>query len=783
MITTPAQQELIRTRPQETKLYLSIFQPQSIFKARVNDGSIERGAREITYDTVSQGAYTSIQSGMTMWIGTTPGAMDVGKIRVRSATSSVITVSENSDIEWANDLYLTVFYYTELWPIFPRIIQDPSNAENVIFFKDYDIVYTDQNSILGTFVNAGPHRAAWLDPASGQAQLYYSSTGTYNLLGNALTYDWWFQGANITGSSSANPGYISYNQPGHYVTRLTVTDLVNGAVDTTYRYVSIYNPASPPIQKWELSSLNGSRDEGGYTASFRVFESIPIQEHAVVVIFGESWYGNTRQSIGGNYPNASDIFFVGYINQDSIRYDFQHSEITFDAQSITQMMRESSGFSVSVESKANPSKWYELLDMDGRRALYHYLKWHTTALMISDFQFVGDDQKIQFFDSDRESMWDALDNYMRDTLIGQVVADRQGKTWMEVQAMAYPNPTSSFPSVMEITKRDWMNEPDIQERLSEDVAFIEMGGLAYSGVVTGTFSALLASAPGNAPGFHGSLETHEGLALLGQDQLNQLVGNVFANKNSPFPNIEMDMANNLSNLDIAPQETVQVDIAAQDTVRNLAISGLYIPNGFDWSYSPQDSILLPRISYRELVSGIVGETITIPPAEDMGQGGFTTPGIQIPPIPPLTFPAYIIPSGTFGNVQQQIQDFQQDYAYARYSPSTFSTGNRTIQIATLKSGNSISATFTAMSAGIYVLTGVVQPIGSAGQDDDIVIDVNSATIYSASLRLGTAVNQNTASVAGVYPLGPGDVVAIHNNPTASVTDIVTFSASLIRISA
>src|SRR3990167_304372 len=99
-----------------------------------------------------------------------------------------------------------------------------------------------------------------------------------------------------------------------------------------------------------------------------------------------------------------------------------------------------------------------------------------------------------------------------------------------------------------------------------------MGGIAYSGVVTGTFSALLASAPGNAPGFHGAMETHEGLALLGQTQLNQLAGNVLANKNSPFPNIDVEMGINASNLDIAPQETVEMSILASDTVRNLAIN-------------------------------------------------------------------------------------------------------------------------------------------------------------------------------------------------------------------
>jgi len=780
--------ETLRKRPQQTKLYLSIFEPQIVFQARINDASIARGEREITYDTVSLGSFTDIRAGATMWIGSTAGAMDVGKIRVRSATSSVITVSENSNIAWADNLFLTVFYYFELWPVFPRIIADPADDENVIFYKDYDVAYTNQNSILGTFVNIGPHRAANLDPASGQAQLYYSSTGTYNLLGNSLNYNWAFEGGTPSSSSSANPGYVTYNTPGNYITRLTVSGS-NGAIDTTYRTVRIHDASDPSIQKWQLTSLNGSRDEGGYTASFKVFEDIPIQEHAVVVIYGENWYGSTRQSLGGNYPNGSDIFWVGYVDRDSINYDYQHSEITFDAHSITGMMRESSGFSVSVESKASPSKWYELLDLDCRRAIYHYLRWHTTALNISDFQFVGDDRKIQFFDADRESMYDAIDNLMRGTLWGKVVSDRQGKVWMEVNAEAYTTPSTSFPSVMTLTKRDWMNEPSIEERLSEEVAFIEMGGIAYSGVVTGTFSALLASAPGNAPGFHGAMETHEGLALLGQTQLNQLAGNVLANKNSPFPNIDVEMGINASNLDIAPQETVQMSILASDTVRNLAINELYIPNNFDWVYTSQDFILLPRIGFKELVDGEAGETITIPPVDTEG-GGFEVPGLQIPPIPPLTIPAYSIPTGTISQiVTTQINSFLNSYIGVGWYDNTFSlvANPSTIFVSATRTPNLII--LDDFPEGVYYIQAQCSFDDAESTFSDFLLTIDVLGVQRATAQDredpvsgGTTVSQ---SVGMILAMSPSYIVQVSCGDLNGVvtSNPINFAVNAFRISA
>lgn len=788
-------QEILRKRPQSTKLYLSIFQPQIVFQAQINDGTIDKGARSITYDSVSLGSFTSIVGNATMWIGTTPGAKDIGKIRVRSATASVITVSENENIEWADNLYLTVFYFVELWPIYPRIIQNPSNIEDTLWYKDYDIVYTNQNSILGTFADAGPHRAAF----EGDS-LYYSSTGTYNLLGNSLNYNWTFEGGTPSSSSSANPGYVVYPTDGHYVTRLQVSGS-NGAVDTTYRYVSIYDRigqgSNTPVLKWEMSNLGGSRDEGGYKASFKVYEEVDIQENSIVVLFADDWYGDTNQSFGGNYPNAEKIFFVGHILEDSIHYDYLHSYVEFSVASLTQLMKDALGFSVSVESVASPDVWYELLDMDCRRAIYHYLRWHTTALNIGDFQFVGDDYKIQFFDADRTSMYDAIDNLMRGTLVGKVVSDRQGKTWMEVDAQAYSNPTGSFPAVMDITKRDWMNEPSIQERLSDDLSYLEFGGIAYSGVVTGTFSAILASAPGNTPSFRGNIETREGLALLGQDQLNRLVGNVWANLNSPHPQIDMELGIDARNLDIAPQETANIVILPTDTVRGLGIQGLYIPDGMDWNYDSKNSFLLPRIGFKNLVSGVDGQTITIAdnPTDEIGNG-FKVPGLQIPPLPPFTVPASFIPTGIISSiVSTQITAFQADYIRVIKFGGVLTNSSRNITLDL----TSITPTLTTIQVtttqgGLYIVNAYAsQFITSAGAGDELEMGlvVDYATqdfgILSRSVKSPSGSVVGNVSVGGsIYVTGGGVIVfrlgsSMSGTGTLQSPDQIGFSVT--RISA
>lgn len=609
--------QIIRTQPQSTELFLTIFRPTVAMSALVT-GSLSRGARDIGYYSVSTGSFSSIESGMTLLVGTSAGARDLGKIRVRSASVSQIIVAENSHIDWTRATHLTVQRYWELFPIYPRIISNPSNSEDVIFYKDYDTVYTNQNSILGAFPCAGNHKAIF----TGE-NAYWSSSGTYHLLGSSLTYDWAFEGGTPTGSTSAVPGNVQYNTPGNYVTRLKVSG-ANGSLDTTYRYITVKNNpkisnTNIPIQNWEMGNISGSRGEGGYSVDFSIREqNIEIYDGDVVILSGDNWYGDNNTSLGGNAHNNSKIFFVGNIIGKSISYNYKSGIINFQVGSLTDLMKKSEGFSVSVESKPSPTKWFELLDMDGRRALYHYLKWHTTVLSIADFSFVGTDQKIQFFDSDRTSIFDAVDNYMRNTLLGSLCSDRQGKLWAEVGAWSYTNPTGSFPAIHTLQRGDWLSDIAVTETLYPSLSYLEMGGVAYSGSSTGTFDAFISASPGLAPNVRGGADRSQGLALASQSQLNQLVGNHYTNRTARFSDIGFEASANFSNFDIAPQESIHVVVNPSDTNIGVSLNHLFLFESLSWIYNTGNKTLKCNPRFVPLLNGTAGEAIAIPDIPDGG---------------------------------------------------------------------------------------------------------------------------------------------------------------------
>jgi hypothetical protein len=669
MTITQEQLEIVRTKPHRTKLWLSIYKPSTVLACQVNNIGIAKGSRTIQIDGITEGSTSLVQNGMTMYVGSQPGYSDYGfPIRVKSVSLTTgtynIEVAENS-YDWYDNSYLTAVNFYEIQAVFPRIIPNPTDPTKTIWYKDYDITYTNQNTVLGSYVCMGSHYAGFLD--GGEELVYYSASGTAHVNGDALTYDWFFEGATVTGSTSHTPGYITYDTPGHYTTRLTVSN-ISGSVDTSYRHISIYdrpeNGTNVPILSWQLTRLNGSKSSGGYSAGIKILQDVPetqIHDGSLVVIFADDWYGDTNISIGGNQENRDNIVFVGYITDGSIQYNYRDKTIEFEAVSPTGMMKLSEGFSISVEDNNDPlgqatsepghypSPWMLLKQMTVNKALWHYLKWHTTVLKCVDVQFTAGDEKIQYFDADRTNMYNAVETLMKGALLGHFASDMQGKLWLDDEVYISP-PTNSNNFI--INDNDWFGDPTIDERQIDAVSYIEGGGIAYTGF-TGTSTPLLACAPGSAPGYRGTVERFQGLALTNQASLNSMIGRLYAYRNSRYPRLDLNLAGNYRKLDIVPQDKYTITIPANKNPRGIEISKDFHIESITWNYNSKDETFYPAISFAHLgdnLTNIVAETIPIPPTPPAeGGGGFSVPPIYIPPfiIPPISVPGmgqYLIPA-------------------------------------------------------------------------------------------------------------------------------------------
>ena len=716
---TTEEKNLLESRPHSTKLWLSVYKPTTILACQVNDGGIERGERTITYDNAT-GDHTDVKYGMVMLVGSSAGESDKGKIRVRSADASEIVVAENSNIGWENDDHLTILNFFEINPVYPRIIQDPSDPENTLWYKDYDIEYTDQNSVLGSFICMGPHHAAFLD--GGAVDVYYTASGTVNLKDEAMTYAWEFGGADTADSALHTPGNISYSSVGHYTTSLTVTT-GGGASDVSYRHISIYDRpedgTDTPILKWELKEMSGDRTQGGWSASVTVRQDTSdVHDGALVVIFQESVYGSSSQNIGGNATGRQGILYTGYILDGTIEYNYQDETVSFDIGSPSIIMKDMDCPAISVTSSTDPagqaasdenypSAWALVLELDIKRAMYHYLRWHSTALLCNDFEFIGTDQYVRHFESDRTSMYDAVNSEIQEKLVGNFVCGRQGKMFAEIDVSAINNAaTTVATNQLGINKKNWIGTPSIDEKQIDTNSYLEMGGIQYNGASLDTYSALLAESPGSSPGSRGRYEKgNASLALEDQDQLNALCGNVFASRNSRYPSSDYRMAGAYLNFDIAPQELVDITLNADDTPKGISFSSKkFVPKRMQLSYNHRDQVLLPTMTFSEITQGHDASTIEIPdvpPTDpvDPGGGGVDQPPITVPPLPNPIWPT------AFGKA----------FA-ARYTGITGTSTEHTFEIQDTFSNTtdiyqSDVNTIKAAQSGIYMVNTIVSAIG------------------------------------------------------------------------
>jgi hypothetical protein len=311
----------------------------------------------------------------------------------------------------------------------------------------------------------------------------------------------------------------------------------------------------------------------------------------------------------------------------------------------TEIMKIGEAFSVSVEDSSNPTSdattkggdpWFYLDGLTVKRALWHYYAFHSSVASLMDLRYVGDDFDIQFFDADRTSLYDAGQTFLKSTVFGEMVCDRQGALYFEIGAEATNNAASSLNQSMFIDNHDWMGTPSIVEKYTDEVSYLEGGGVAYTNYKNGgdgSFSAMMGAAPGITPAYRGKNLKTSGLALTTQNQLNTMLGNVLESRNADFPEVNLDLVGNFRNLDIAPQEIVTLTVDESDTFRGISWEQkAFTPRTMSWDWQPKKGLFLPSVGLREVTQGNAGETIAIP--VEPPSAGYEQPPIPLPPVVP-----------------------------------------------------------------------------------------------------------------------------------------------------
>lgn len=367
---------IVQSGGYEGSAYIVLSPQDPIFAARVN-GAIPSvfSFAQVTFDTVTTGAYTDVLEGQTVLISRTNDirkAYFVGRVR-KLPSSTILYINETSKAIADNDF----IWITDNYPV--------TIKKRYKTFLDWDIAFTKPQPVVKNMDSA-------------YVKLTTAATATFSFapIGQALakgatiaSYAWSIPGATYdVGSDSDQDITITVDTPYNQHGRLTITD-------------------SNGVTNWFVFTLAAGDPNNAAHTFFKLFhEPIPITAdwangYSTNVLF---WRGfddvldGSRVTVvvderfnGGTLDNISPVRFVGYLkaNSTTIRGDQTHGQIKEASVEIASMIQLAGKIHfdpIAIRHDTTPTAWDQIDTPTPARSLAHLLR-HSTLLNVCAMDF------------------------------------------------------------------------------------------------------------------------------------------------------------------------------------------------------------------------------------------------------------------------------------------------------------------------------------------------------------------------------------------------------------
>jgi hypothetical protein len=369
------------------KLHLYLHEPAVLFKARVNMASVTYPVSSLTYDTVTLGAFGDVTFDATLLLGTTEGADDLGRVRVKDIpTSSTIPVArasrgiEDGQLDVQDNAYITVLDDYRIWAKIPYFDLDAG-----IDYKDGDIPPADWNTDIPPVANTGPGFADYIDPITELITVEFPKGGvdlSYAVAEGATITDYaWFIDDGTLVSGALTDATITATFPaGFRYVALTVTDS-NGITHTARCPVLAVDPADDVTIK--DFGITQRLQITGQTLDIEIYEDAPRATYpdGTVVMF---WWDEASAP-----DNRDHMKFIGYVDGENYSMNRRKQgylrNTTLHCVDVLGRMQKLPAFSQALERVFTEGQWSYMPDLDMSKALFYLAFWHSTLLNISDF--------------------------------------------------------------------------------------------------------------------------------------------------------------------------------------------------------------------------------------------------------------------------------------------------------------------------------------------------------------------------------------------------------------
>lgn len=531
------------------KPHLYIHQPSAIFKARVNQTeAITYPLTSLTYDNVTLGVYTDIQPDMTLLLGTTEGADDLGRVRVKTlADASSIPLPrtargiEDGTLDYEDDAYITVLDDYRVWAKIPYF-----DTDNGVDYKDGNVEVGDFNTNIPPIANCGPGFADYLGEGDVITVDFDGSLSFPVADGATITdYNWDVKDGTITVGASTDAEITATFPAGFRWVALTVTDS-NGKMHTARCPVLAVDPDDDvTVQGYRL---NQRLEKERQTLQIELFPSLDRDTYldGTLVLFW--WDGASSPS------DRSHIKFVGWLDTESEgvgrRKEGLYFSTNLQALDINGKLDKLPGFPQALyreeedDEEENPAlPWGYMPSLDMHKCLVYLLFWHSTALELGDFILPSTLQSYDTMrlDSGAGTLFQQVqqqaqkvvpDHYFTCNSKGQMIVK---KDWMLEDVGDRPT-TSPI-----ITETNW-NNLSFEYNRHPKIHVLRSGAIGVStdwvddGEGNDTLPLFFSIAPGDSAAFsQGTSEATENEGLtIDQTSLNKAEGHRYARLNSRF---------------------------------------------------------------------------------------------------------------------------------------------------------------------------------------------------------------------------------------------------------
>jgi len=633
-------------KPFAPRLY--ILQAEVVFAAQVNLVVPFYPLDEIPYDNVTTGAYTDIEANMTVLIGTTPGADDLGSQRIRKAcTADTIYVGRCSrgtrpgQLTPTNDAYITVLWEYLPWAKMPAVGSDGT-------------VYKDSDVPVGTYTTNPPpvavaqaSFAATIDPSTEVITVLLNGQASFATADGATiaSYAWAIHDATLVSGTLTDDNITITCPAGYRYIDLTVVDS-NDTPHTTHRLIYARDPEDDDSVAVEITSHH--IDERGQRVTVRPLTNIPAssyRENAPCLLW-------EREPSGSS--DRDHMLIVGYLQDEpqSIQAGRggNQRDATLQILDIAGKLDVLPGLPQSLtnddfrDTEVVPAiTWEYMTDPTLDKYIHYLLLWHSTALEIADFAWTGTEDLYTFvlLTSDGGSLWAQVAQRARQFLPDYcLTCDRRGRIALVPDPMVRDSGDRTSTVLAAIDGSEYSSlRVTVQKwpRIHWLRASALLAGLADP------VEIIFSLAPGETPGQGVGATTQGEQLALSQDALNAVTGHREARINAPYGHVYLTLVQNDTGnaasvpwreIEPAYKQWVTLTLAAADAAqRGLTFTtARCLPVALDIKYDHRREGT-PRTIELELeleTSGEPGVTVTKPTIPGVGETPTPTPAPAAP---------------------------------------------------------------------------------------------------------------------------------------------------------